>query len=277
MKYIKWLIASIVVVALLIFTAIFVVNAYNTGKIGNKDEKVAADFTEDIQGVWKNTSTGTIASKVTKVRFDENGKLTVVVLGQTAEGTYSDEYDLDSKKHTLTVKGNIYGGLSVERSFDAVLNEDKDTLNLKDTGSSLEFILVKTDETELNTEKPTSAVIEKSTAQKTEKTEKTSAVSGDTQSYANALLGKWTSKLSSASGYEFVDSSSVKISLVGFTADGTYSLAMNENGQCEIKINYANLAGVTVSNTYILELTENEMTLVQKNAESVSVTYVKEQ
>lgn len=277
MKYIKWLIASIVVVALLIFTAIFVVNAYNTGKIGNKDEKVAADFTEDIQGVWKNTSTGTIASKITKVRFDENGKLTVVVLGQTAEGTYRDEYDLDSKKHTLTVKGNIYGGLSVERAFDAALNEDKDTLNLKDTGSSLEFILVKTDETQLNTEKPTSAVIEKSTAQKTEKTEKNSAVSGDTGSYAKALLGKWTSKLSSASGYEFVDSSSVKISLVGFTADGTYSLAMNENGQCEIKINYANLAGVTVSNTYILELTENEMTLVQKNAESVSVTYVKEQ
>ena len=52
---------------------------------------------------------------------------------------------------------------------------------------------------------------------------------------------------------------------------------MNENGQCEIQINYANLAGVTVSNTYILELTESEMTLVQKNAESVSVTYVKEQ
>lgn len=277
MKYIKWLIASIVVVALLIFTAIFVVNAYNTGKIGNKDEKVAADFTEDIQGVWKNTSTGTIASKITKVRFDENGKLTVVVLGQTAEGTYRDEYDLDSKKHTLTVKGNIYGGLSVERAFDAVLNEDKDTLNLKDTGSSLEFILVKTDETELNTEKPTSAVSEKTTFQKSEKTEKPSAVSGDTGSYAKALLGKWTSKLSSASGYEFADSSSVKISLVGFTADGTYSLAMNENGQCEIKINYANLAGVTVSNTYILELTENEMTLVQKNAESVSVTYVKEQ
>ena len=277
MKYIKWLIASIVVVALLIFTAIFVVNAYNTGKIGNKDEKVAADFTEDIRGVWKNTSTGTIASKVTKVRFDENGKLTVVVLGQTAEGTYRDEYDLDSKKHTLTVKGNIYGGLSVERAFDAVLNEDKDTLNLKDTGSSLEFILVKTDETELNTEKPTSAVSEKTTFQKSEKTEKPSAVSGDTGSYAKALLGKWTSKLSSASGYEFADSSSVKISLVGFTADGTYSLAMNENGQCEIQINYANLVGVTVSNTYILELTENEMTLVQKNAESVSVTYVKEQ
>lgn len=277
MKYIKWLIASIVVVALLIFTAIFVVNAYNTGKIGNKDEKVAADFTEDIQGVWKNTSTGTIASKITKVRFDENGKLTVVVLGQTAEGTYRDEYDLDSKKHTLTVKGNIYGGLSVERAFDAVLNEDKDTLNLKDTGSSLEFILVKTDETELNTEKPTSAVSEKTTFQKSEKTEKPSAVSGDTGSYAKALLGKWTSKLSSASGYEFADSSSVKISLVGFTADGTYSLAMNENGQCEIQINYANLVGVTVSNTYILELTESEMTLVQKNAESVSVTYVKEQ
>ena len=39
MKYIKWLIASIVVVVLLIFTAIFVVNAYNTGKIGNRTKR----------------------------------------------------------------------------------------------------------------------------------------------------------------------------------------------------------------------------------------------
>ena len=38
MKFIKWLIASVVVVALLIFTAVFVINAYNTGRIGNKDE-----------------------------------------------------------------------------------------------------------------------------------------------------------------------------------------------------------------------------------------------
>lgn len=271
MKYIKWLIASVVVVALLIFTAVFVVNAYNTGKIGNKDEKVAADFVEDICGVWNNTSTGSIASKVSKVRFDSNGRLTVVVLGQTADGTYSDEYDLDSKKHTLTVKGNIYGGLSIERSFDASLNEDGDTLTLKDTKSSLEFVLVKTEESEIKTEKRTEPTTKKTTVPKT------SAASGDTEKYAQAILGKWYSKLSSASGYEFTDSSNVKISLIGFTADGTYSLAMNGDGRCEIKISYVTLAGVSVSNTYILELAENEMTLVQKNAESVSVTYVKAQ
>lgn len=272
MKYIKWLIASVVVVALLIFTAVFVVNAYNTGKIGNKDEKVANYFVEDIQGVWKNTSTGTIASKVNSVRFGEDGRLTVVVLGQTASGTYIDEYDIDSKKHTLTVKGNIYGGFSVERSFEASLNEDKDTLTLKDTKGSFDFTLVKTDETELTTAKTTQAPI--TTARKTEKPAESA---GDTAQYAEALLGKWVSKLNTASGYEFVDSSTVRISLVGFSTDGTYTLSVNENGQCELKINYVSLAGVTVSNTYIAEIGESELTLIQKSAESLSVTYVKAQ
>lgn len=272
MKYIKWLIASVVVVALLIFTAVFVVNAYNTGKIGNKDEKVANDFVDDIQGVWKNTSTGTIASKVNSVRFGEDGRLTVVVLGQTASGTYTDEYDLDSKKHTLTVKGNIYGGLSIERSFDASLNEGKDTLTLKDTKGSFDFTLVKTDATELTTAKTTQAP--KTTVPKTEKS---SVPTGDTAKFAEALLGKWVSRLNTASGYEFVDYSTVKISLVGFSTDGTYTLSVNENGQCEIKINYVSMAGVSVSNTYIAEVSENELTLIQKNAESLSVTYVKAQ
>lgn len=272
MKHIKAFIASAVVIALLIFTAVFVVSAYNTGKIGNKDEKVANGFVEDIQGVWKNTSTGTIASKVNSVRFGEDGKLTVVVLGQTASGTYTDEYDLDSKKHTLTVKGNIYGGFSIERSFDAVLDEDKDTLTLKDTKGSFDFTLVKTDETELTTEKTTKP--EKTTESKSEET---TALTGDAAKFADALLGKWTSKLNTASGYEFVDYSTVRISLVGFSTDGTYSLSVNENGQCELKINYVSLAGVTVSNTYIAEIGETELTLIQKNAESVSVTYNKAQ
>lgn len=272
MKYIKWLIASVVVVALLIFTAVFVVNAYNTGKIGNKDEKVANDFVEDIQGVWKNTSTGSIASKVNSVRFGEDGKLTVVVLGQTASGTYKDEYDLDSKKHTLTVKGNIYGGLSIERSFDASLNEDKDTLTLKDTKGSFDFTLVKTDATELTTAKTTQSP--KTTASKSEKA---TGLSGEASEFAEKLRGKWNSKLNTASGYEFVDYSTVKISLVGFSTDGTYTLSVNENGQCEIKINYVSMAGISVSNTYIAEVSENELTLIQKNAESLSVTYVKAQ
>ena len=34
---------------------------------------------------------------------------------------------------------------------------------------------------------------------------------------------------------------------------------------------------MTVSNTYIAEIGETELTLIQKNAESVSVTYVKAQ
>lgn len=273
MKYIKWLIASVVVVALLIFTAVFVINAYNTGKIGNKDEKVAEEFIEDIQGVWKNTSSGSVASKIANVSFEENGKLTVGVLGQTASGTYSDEYDIDTQKHTLTVSGKIYGGLSVERTFEAELSEDKNTLTLKDTKGAFDFTLVRTDKSELarKTTAPSSAI---KTTEHT-KTEKTTVVDGDVEEYAQALLGKWVSKLSSASGYEFVDSENVKISLVGFTADGTYSLSINENGQCEIKINYISLAGVSVSNTYIIRLAENEMTLIQKNAESVTVTYIK--
>lgn len=272
MKFIKWLIASVVVVALLIFTAVFVINAYNTGRIGNKDEKVANEFIEEIQGVWKNTSTGTVASKVSTVRFGEDGRLTVIVLGQTVGGTYSDEYDLDSKKHILTVKGNIYGGLSIERSFEASLNEDKDTLTLKDTNGSFDFTLVKTDETELTTEKTTQK--QETTVRKTDKP---TAPTGDTAKYAEALLGKWVSRLNMASGYEFVDYSTVRISLAGISTDGTYTLSLNENGRCEVKINYASLAGMTVSNTYIAEIGETELTLIQKNAESVSVTYVKAQ
>lgn len=272
MKFIKWLIASVVVVALLIFTAVFVINAYNTGRIGNKDEKVANEFIEEIQGVWKNTSTGTVASKVSTVRFGEDGRLTVIVLGQTVGGTYSDEYDLDSKKHILTVKGNIYGGLSIERSFEASLNEDKDTLTLKDTNGSFDFTLVKTDETELTTEKTTQK--QETTVRKTDKP---IAPTGDTAKYAEALLGKWGSRLNMASGYEFVDYSTVRISLAGISTDGTYTLSLNENGRCEVKINYVSLAGMTVSNTYIAEIGETELTLIQKNAESVSVTYVKAQ
>lgn len=272
MKHIKAVIASVAVAALLIFTAVFVVNAYNTGKIGNKDEKVAADFVEDIQGVWKNTSTGTIASKVNSVRFGEDGRLTVVVLGQTAGGTFEDEYDLDSKKHTLTVKGNIYGGLSIERSFEAALDEDKTTLTLKDTKGSFDFTLVRTDETELTTEKTTRAPVTT-----VPKTEKTTALSGDAAKYAEALLGKWVSRLNNASGYEFIDGSTVRISLVGFSTDGTYSLSVDESGRCEVKITYIGVAGVSVSNTYIAEVTETELTLIQKNAESVSVTYVRAQ
>ncbi len=267
MKHIKRFIASLLVVSLIIFTAVFVINAYNTGKLGNKDEKVASDFVGDIQGVWKNTSSGTVASKVTAASFGENGKLTVIFLGQTLNGTYSDSYDLDTKKHTLTVEGKIYGGLSVERDFDAVLNEDKDSLTLKDSGSSLEFILVRTDEEELT--------IKKTTTQKTteRRQESTTVLDADAAQYSQAILGKWTSRLSSLSGYEFVDGTSVKISLAGITTDGTYSVSVNENGRCEVKINYVNVAGVSVSNTYVAEITDSSLILIQKNAESVSVTY----
>lgn len=272
MKHIKRLIAAAVVVALLIFTAVFVVNAYNTGKIGNKDEKVANDFTEEIQGIWKNTSTGTIVSKVNSVRFGENGRLTVVVLGQTAGGTYTDEYNLDRKKHTLTVKGEIYGGLSIERSFEASLDDDGNTLTLKDTKGSFDFTLVRTDDTEPTTQKTTQPPVTAAP-----KTTKKTTVNGDASKYAEALLGKWVSRLNNASGYEFIDASTVRISLVGFSTEGTYTLSADENGRCELKINYVTLAGVTVSNTYIAEIGETELTLTQKSVESLAVTYVKAQ
>lgn len=272
MKHIKTLVACVAVVALVIFTAIFVINAYNTGKIGHKDEKLAAEFCEDIQGIWKNTSSGSIVSKVTKVKFDADGKFSLIILGQSSNGVFKDEYDLDTQKHTMTVTGNIYGGINVERSFDAVLSEDKNTLELKDTKGKFEFVLTRTDETELKTEKTTQRDVPKSTKQNDAEV---TAASGDVSSYARMILGKWESKLSSVSGYEFIDGSTVKISLGGVYSDGTYSLVMNESGLCELKINYISVVGVNMSNTYIVELTQNELKLKQKNAESVAITYVR--
>lgn len=268
MKCIKILIASVLVVALLIFTAIFVVDAYNTGKIGNKDERVALGFVEDIEGTWKNTSSGSIASMVSGARFSENGELTVWTFGQKASGEYSDTYDLDTKQHTLTVKGNIYGGLSIERDFTAEL--EKDTLTLKDTKSSLSFTLVRAEENELTTEKTTTA------QPKTEKSTKSEATSAVPKNYSKAILGKWVSKLSSASGYEFAEDSTVKISLIGFTTEGSYTMTMDENGECELSIKYISVAGVSVSNTYFVEVDQAQLKLTQKGAEAVSVTYIKE-
>lgn len=65
----------------------------------------------------------------------------------------------------------------------------------------------------------------------------------------------------------------MKISLAGITTDGTYLMSINENGKCEVKISYVNVAGISVSNTYIAEITDSSLTLIQKNAESVSITY----
>lgn len=271
MKYIKILIASVVVVALLIFTAIFVVDAYNTGKIGNKDERVASSFVEDIEGSWKNTSSGSIASMVSGADFGEDGKLTVWAFNQKTSGEYFDTYDLDTKQHTLTVKGNIYGGLSIERDFTAQLDEDG-TLTLKDTKSSLSFTLVRASESEFTTEKVTTT-----TQPKTEKSTKNGIASNVPKSYSKAILGKWVSKLSSSSGYEFIDESTVRISLIGVSTEGSYSMEMNENGECELCIKYISVAGVSVSNTYFVTVDETELTLVQKGAESVSVTYIKAQ
>lgn len=270
MKHIKILIASVLVAVLLLFTALFVADAYNTGKIGNKDERVASSFTEDIQGIWKNTSKGTIASQLSSVSFGENGELAIVILGQKANGKYSDSYNLNTEKHTLTVKGNICGGLSIERDFDASLDDDKNVLTLNDTKSSLSFTLVRTDEKELTTEKTTV----KTTAPKTEKSE---ADTNMTKKYSEAILGKWVSKLNSSSGYEFTNENTVKISLVGITTDGSYTLTADKSGKCELCIKYVSVAGVSVSNTYFVEVTENELTLIQKGAESISVAYTKAQ
>lgn len=264
MKHIKALIVSVVVVALLVFTAIFVVNAYNTGKIGHKDEKVAEEFCEDIQGVWKNTSSGPIVSTVAKVKFEADGKFSLIILGQSAVGDYSDEYDLDEQKHTMTVLGNIYGGINVERSFYAVLSDDKNTLELSDTKGNFNFVLTRTEESELKTEA--------TTAPKTTKSENSSS-GGDVDDFAHALLGKWKSGISSISGYEFIDASNVKISLGDVYSDGTYTLSTNEDGQYEIQIAYITVAGIKMSNTYIAEITENRLILKQKNAERVLLTY----
>lgn len=253
MKLIQKIIVSILVVALLIFTSVFVLNAYNTGKIGDKAGKVADTFTEDIVGSW------TGQHSISKIEFKADGTTSLTMLGIVLNGEYSDSYDLEKEIHTLKIKYNTSLGLSVERYFTAELNDDK--LSLIDTQlDSVKMIYSR----------------ENSSSDEAVSEEKTMIYNPGLDVYKQELLGEWLSEKLSNSGYNFKDESTVHLKMYGVGYDGKYSVSIDPaNNRCLLKINYVSVAGVNVSNSYYVTIEDDILTLTQKGYESVSTSYKK--
>ena len=257
MANIKKAVAGLLVLVLLIFTVVFLADAYNKGKIGSKAEKIADTFAEDIIGTW----TGMYS--VSGITFKEDGQTSLTMLGVALEGTYSDSYDLETEVHTLTLKYNTVLGISVERSYTAKL--DGDSLKLVDTQlESVELRYTRTDAGQPADESQGNAE------------EETTVYNPGVEVYQNELLGKWNSTRGTNSGYEFVDSSTVSIKLMGVSYNGKYSISVDEaTNQCILKITYASLAGMNIENTYFVTIADDVLSLTQKGAENISVTYTR--
>ena len=253
MANIKKAVLGIVLLILIIFTVVFVADAYNTGKIGNKAEKVADTFAQNIVGTW----TGKYS--VSKITFKDDGTTSLTMLGVALDGTYSDKYDLETEKHTLTIKYKTVLGLSVERSYDAKLDEDK--LKLTDTQlDSVELRYTRTGEADSSSEKG-----------------ETTVYNPGIDVYSKEILGKWQDSHGTNSGYEFIDDSTVTIKLMGISYNGTYSVSIEEEtNKCLVKITYASVAGLKVNNSYYVSIADGIMTLTQRGAENISTTYKKE-
>lgn len=253
MKLIRNIVISVLVCALLTFTCVFVLNAYNTGKIGNKAEKIADTFTEDIIGTW----TGKYS--ISKIEFRADGTTSLTMLGIVLNGEYSDSYDLENETHTLQVKYKTSLGISVERYFLAELKND--TLSLIDSQiDSVKMIYTRIASTENATESQDTELI----------------YNPGLDVYKSELLGEWLSDSLTNSGYMFRDDSTVYIKLYGVGYDGKYSVSIDpETNRCLLKINYVSVAGVTVSNTYFVTIEDDILTLTQKNYESITNSYQK--
>jgi hypothetical protein len=270
MKILKDIIIAIIVVALLGFTAFFLINAYDTGKIGNKAEKVSEDFVEELIGTWNGTYS------ISSIAFKEDGKTTLTMIGVSLDGTYSDSYDLASKVHTLTVTYNSSLGISVTRTFKATLDGDK--LTLVDTqSSSITMTYTRAGSTQsTKSENGTTSGSDKSSLSTTKAGTLTTVYNPGIDVFQSAILGKWTSSTTSTSGYNFVDSSKVTVSLLGVTYDGTYSVSIDQaTNKYIVKINYVSLGQVNISNSYYATIDDTNLTLTQIGAESIVLNYTK--
>ncbi len=257
MKLIKKVLVGVLVLALLIFTAVFVLNAYNTGKIGDKAGKIADTFTEDIIGTW----TGQYS--ISKITFDEDGTTTLTMLGVVLNGEYSDSYDLESEEHTIRVKYSTSLGLSVERYFKAELNDEGTELSLIDTQiDSVKMIYTKHGDESQDGGK--------------ESNKSTALYNPGLEVYQKELLGEWVSSNSQNSGYEFREDGSVYLKLMGVGYDGKYTVYIEEEtNRCVLKINYIKVASIGINNTYYVTIEDNLLTLTQKGAENIATTYQK--
>lgn len=261
MKVIKKVIIFVLVVALLAFTAVYLINAYNSGKIGNKAEKVAADFETELLGTWNGTYS------ISSLTFDKEEKASITMLGIKLDGTYSDTYDLEKAEHTLTLNYNSSLGISVTRTYVATVNDNKLTLVDTQAGS------IQMTYTKGNANNEAASATGK-TEQDT--TTLTTGYNPGIEVFSSNLMGKWVSSTNSNSGYTFVDSSTVTVSLIGVNYNGTHSVYVEENtNKYVLKITYASVAGINISNSYYTAIDDNNLTLIQKGADSIHANYTK--
>lgn len=253
MKFVKKIIIGVLVLGLLAFTAVFVLDAYNTGKIGDKAGKTAEDFTESILGTW------TGQNALSKITFKADGKATVTLLGVELDAVYTDSYNLETQRHTLSLRYNTSLGLAVERYFTARIDGDK--LMLVDSQfESVTMWYTRAD------------VADSESDGKEEQTVYNPGI----EVYQKELIGKWVSSVSKNSGYEFREDSTVYIKTIGVGSEGTYSISVDSTtNACVLKVNYVSIAGMNISNSYYVTIEEDLLTLTQIGAENIKTTYMK--
>lgn len=265
MSNVKKAILEIFAVVLAVFTVVFLVNAYNKGEIGNKAEKVAKTFAEELEGTWYGKG------EISAITFMKDGKTSLKILGVAVDGEFSDSYDIPKEKHTLKLKYKTIMGVSVEREFEAELREDKLTL----TDNQLKFVTLeyrRSDGTE-PTEEQTSAA--PAAADKKEEKNK-EPEKQDIETLQKNLIGEWRDSSGTNSGYEFKEDGSVTIKLLGVSYEGTYTVSVDEEtGKNLIRITYAQLSITKVTNGYFAAIEDGVLTLTQRGAEKVVLNYTK--
>lgn len=268
MSKIKKGILEIIAVVLVVFTVVFLLNAYNKGDIGNKAEKVAETFSEKIEGTWYGKG------EISSISFKPEGKTTLSILGIEADGEYRDVYSIDNDTHTLELKYKTFAGITVERTFNAKLNEDGDKLTLQDTQLnmvSLEFVRSNGTQT---TEKSSTTV--STTKAKTEPATSASRVNQSVETVKRNLIGEWKNTNGTDSGYTFKEDSTVTIKLLGVSYEGKYTVTTDEEtGRTLLRITYATLGISDFNNGYFVTVNDGTLTLVQRGAEKLSFTYNK--
>ena len=253
MKFVKKIIIGVLVLGLLAFTAVFVLDAYNTGKIGDKAGKTAEDFTESILGTW------TGQNALSRIIFNADGKATVTLLGVELDAVYTDSYNLETQRHTLSLRYNTSLGLAVERYFTARIDGDK--LMLVDSQfESVTMWYTRADEADSESDGK----------------EEQTVYNPGIEVYQKELIGKWVSSVSKNSGYEFREDSTVYIKTIGVGSEGTYNISIDATtNACVLKVNYVSVAGMNISNSYYVTIEEDLLTLTQIGAENIKTTYMK--
>ena len=254
-KVIAFVAGVLLVAAVIVGTVLIAVN-YNK----KKPERLTEDFIEKITGVWEGTN------DISSLRFDESGGATLTVLRVPVSGSYTVDCDSETHNYTLNLSYKSSIGISVSRSFDAVLYEAENKLVLKDKQSGVELTYYKSD---------SASVLNETTAQTqtTKKSESTSDQKTDS-AFEKSLLGKWESA-SENSGYEFLDGGVVNVSLLSFSVEGTYTVTPESDGRVRLKISYKPPVGASVSNSYYAVINGDSLVLTQIGYETVSLNYTR--